>query len=112
MDRASARLSDTHRLIIELSRIHGMLLQTPHTITVEEIMDQLWYARGLADQIERSLHPRRKSKVGVKNCRVDHLATAKYFHWTRSDMWNCNRRPRCPTFLSPYGELNDLKSLS
>jgi len=55
------RLSDTHRLIIELARIHGMLLQTPHTITVEEIMGQLWYARGLADQIERSLHPRRKS---------------------------------------------------
>jgi hypothetical protein len=58
------RLSDMNKLVIELARVHGNMLllkMTKPPITIDEIMDQLMYARSLADQIETSLHARRNT---------------------------------------------------
>lgn len=60
------RLRNMNKLIVDLARIHGNMLSLKMmapNITIDEVMDQMMYGRGLADQIERSLHPRRRDPI-------------------------------------------------
>jgi hypothetical protein len=48
------RLSDMNKLILELARIHGNMLSlkmTAPNITIDEVMDQMMYARGEAHPV-------------------------------------------------------------